>query len=44
MNVLHQTVLYDIVSVSSFSGEPGTGFPVEERAEVPSEVEMCDLV
>ncbi len=47
MNVnvfLHQTVLCDIVSVSSFSREQGTQFPVEGRAGLPSKEEMCDLV
>lgn len=44
VNVLHQTLLCDIVSVSSFSGEQGTGFPEEESGVLPSKVEMCDLV
>ncbi|KAK2900745.1 hypothetical protein Q8A67_008860 [Cirrhinus molitorella] len=43
MNVdafLHQTVLCDIVLVSSFSREQGTRFPVEERAGLPSKEEI----
>ncbi len=47
MNVnvfLHQTVLCEVVSVSSFSREQGTQFPVEESAGLPSKEEMCDLV